>query len=191
MRGKGQNTRGNKRLTYTLLLAACTFCTSCSNDLEKVNQISSANINIAELGEDVEIHYSREGHLRAKIIAKELVTYRGDEPYMEFSKGVKLDFFNDALQTTSKLTARYGIYYTQKEEMMVRDNVEIINIKGEKLDTEELTWKRKDEKIYSDKFVRITTPDEIIYGTGFEAKQDFSDYVIKNISGTVQVKEDK
>lgn len=175
-------------VSYLLTLSLC-LLTSCSSDLEKVKEISFTNENIAERGEEVEIHYSEEGHLKAKVMAKELLTYRGDEPYMEFSKGVKLNFFNDHLQTTSKLTANYGIYYTQKEEMLVRDNVEIINIKGEQLDTEELIWRRKDEKIYSDKFVRITTPDEIIYGTGFEAKQDFSDYTIKNISGTVQVKD--
>ena len=85
------------------------------------------------------------------------------------------------------MSANYGMYYSKKDEMMVRDDVAIVNTKGELLNTEELTWKRREGKIYSDKFVRITTPDEIIYGTGFEAKQDFSDYTIKNISGTIKV----
>lgn len=188
-----QGARGERlmqwMLSRTLHFAFCFLLfSSCAPDIEKVKEISTGGNIIIEKGEDVEIHYSEQGNLRAVIIAKQLTTYQADEPYMEFTKGVRLDFFNDALDTTSKLTANYGIYYRQKEEMMVRDNVVIVNIKGERLDTEELVWKRKDQKIYSDKFVRITTADEIIYGTGFEAKQDFSEYVIKNISGTVQVK---
>ena len=189
--GKVQSSESKLQLTpkqaYLLLLAICGFLPACTTDLEKVREISSTGNTVVEKGEDVLIHYSEEGNLRAVIIAKELVTYQAEEPYMEFTKGVILDFFNNVLDTTSKLTANYGIYYTKKEEMLVRDNVVIVNIKGEMLNTEELIWKRKDEKIFSDKFVRITTPDEIIYGTGFEAKQDFSEYTIKNISGTLQV----
>ena len=181
--------QGNLIAACAVFLATCCLLFSCAPDLEKIKEISSTTDTISEKGKDVEIHYSEEGKLKATVIAKELITYQAEEPYMEFSKGVKLNFFNEVLDTTSKLSAKYGLYYTKKQEMMVRDNVEIINIKGEKLDTEELIWKRKEEKIYSDKFVRITTPEEIIYGTGFEAKQDFSDYIIKNISGTVQVKD--
>jgi len=188
-KGPGAGGKGRFRI---LSFAFCIFfATSCAPDLEKVNEISTVGNTVIEKGEDVEILYSEQGNLRAVIIARELTTYQADEPYMEFTKGVRLDFFNDALDTTSKLTANYGIYYRKKEEMMVRDNVVIINIKGERLDTEELVWKRNDQKIYSEKFVRITTNEEIIYGTGFQAKQDFSEYTIKNISGTVQVKDGK
>ncbi|HXH17698.1 MAG TPA: LPS export ABC transporter periplasmic protein LptC [Chitinophagales bacterium] len=164
---------------------------SCAPDMEKVNQISAENASLTERGEDVEIQYSEEGKLRAKISAPLVATHNAEEPYMEFTKGLKLNFFDDELNVTSKLAANYGIYFTKKEEMMVRDDVVIVNAKGEMLNTEELTWRRKDEKLYSGKFVRITTPEEIIYGTGFEAKQDFSDYTIKNISGIVHLEKGK
>jgi hypothetical protein len=32
--------------------------------------------------------------------------------------------------------------------------------------------------------VKITTDDEIIFGEGLEANEDFSDYVIKKVKGT-------
>jgi LPS export ABC transporter protein LptC len=69
-----------------------------------------------------------------------------------------------------------------------KKNVVVINEKNEKLNTEHLIWNEKTKKIYSDEFVKITTPDEIIYGTGFEADQDFSRYKIMNIKGTITVK---
>ena len=48
-------------------------------------------------------------------------------------------------------------------------------------------WKRKDKKIYSTKFVKITTAEEIIMGEGLEANEDFSDYVIKKVKGIIKV----
>lgn len=62
---------------------------------------------------------------------------------------------------------------------MVKNNVEAISVKGDKLNTEELTWNQKTQKISSDKFVKITTRDEIIFGDGFESNQDLTNYKIK------------
>jgi LPS export ABC transporter protein LptC len=85
------------------------------------------------------------------------------------------------------MTASYGKAFEKNEELLAKDNVVIINVKGEKMETEELIWKRKEQKIYSNKFVKITTADEIIYGNGLEANEDFSDYVIKEVKGTIKV----
>lgn len=164
---------------------------SCTTDLGKIKQITLSSDTITERGEKIEIHYSVQGKLKAKITAPEVVNHESEETYTEFPRGVKLYSYDENLKTTSQLSANYGIYYPKREEMLVRDDVVIVNIKGEMLNTEELTWKRKEEKIHSDKFVRITTPEEIIYGTGFDAKQDFTDYTIHNISGTVQVEDGK
>ena len=62
--------------------------------------------------------------------------------------------------------------------------------KEEILNTEHLIWLQKEEKIYTEEFVKITTPDEIIYGDGLEANQQFTKYRIKNIKGTIAVDED-
>lgn len=47
------------------------------------------------------------------------------------------------------------------------------------------------KKIWSDKFVTITTKNEILMGDGFEARQDFSKYKIKKLKGTVTIKEEE
>lgn len=190
--GEGQGRVVQGKVAFRFVLGVFIFLQfSCATDLEKVKKISIQSNTISERGEQVEMHYSVQGVLKAKITAPEVTNHESDDTYSEFPKGVKLYSYDEAMKTTSQLSANYGIYYPKKEEMLVRDNVVIVNTKGELLNTEELIWKRKEEKIYSDKFVRITTPEEIIYGTGFEAKQDFSDYIIKNISGIVQVQEGK
>jgi Lipopolysaccharide-assembly, LptC-related len=67
----------------------------------------------------------------------------------------------------------------------------VINAKGEKLNTEEIIWDEQKKIIYSNAFVKITTGDEIIWGIGMEANEDFTDYVIKKVTGKVKVKTEK
>ena len=72
--------------------------------------------------------------------------------------------------------------------MVGRRNVRVLNIKCEKLGTEELVWDQQKGRIYTDKFVKITTPDQIITGEGMESDQTFSDWEIMNVSGTINRK---
>ena len=66
--------------------------------------------------------------------------------------------------------------------------MEVINIeKQQKLNTEELFWKPDTKKIFTDKFVTIKLENEILYGTGFDADQDLSNYTMKNPEGEFEV----
>ena len=46
------------------------------------------------------------------------------------------------------------------------------------------------DRVWTDRFIKISTKDEIIYGEGFEANQDFTSYEIKQITGTIKVQEE-
>ena len=66
----------------------------------------------------------------------------------------------------------------------MKDSVLLINLLDDrKLVTEELYWKPAENRVYNDKFVKITTGKQLLYGTGLEAKDDFSDYEIQNPQG--------
>ena len=75
--------------------------------------------------------------------------------------------------------------------MIVQDSVVLINTKGEKLNTEELIWKRNQHKIFTDKFVKITRKDEIIMGEGLVSNEEFTRYTIKDIQGTINIESDE
>ena len=60
---------------------------------------------------------------------------------------------------------------------------------GETLNTEELHWNTSKGDVFTDKFVRIETEDQILTGVGLTAKQDFSRYVIKNPQGIFNLDE--
>ena len=50
------------------------------------------------------------------------------------------------------------------------------------LETPLLVWNRKEDKIYNDTTVRITTPYQVIRGIGIIGNHDFSEYVIKDLT---------
>jgi len=162
---------------------------SCENDITEINKIASPEDAQIEVGKKIELLYSSNGKVRARLIAPELLRHRTKTPFTEMPKGLKMYFYNDSMVSESKLTAKYGISYEKSNEMIVRDSVVVINLKGEKLETEELVWNEQTQKITSSKFVKIQTKDEIIYGDGMEANSDLTNYKIKKIRGTIRLKE--
>lgn len=160
----------------------------CENDIEKIKLITSQKVLPVEAATDLEIIYSDSAKIKSKIVTPELNRYIGNKNYIELPKGLKLEFYDDNQNITSTLTADYAIRREQEMIVEAKRNVVIVNEKNEKLNTEHLVWNEKTKKIYSDKFVKITTPEEIIYGNGFEADQDFSRYKILNIKGTINIK---
>lgn len=156
---------------------------ACKQDISHLSQDDTLFDPLIETGRDVEMIYSEQGRMKINLSAPELVRHSDNEPYVEFPNGLTIIFYNDSLEVTSTLKANYGIRYEKKKETIFRDNVEIVNISGEQLQTEELVWDEEKAMIYSLKFVRIITPDERITGRGFTAKQDFTNYKITNITG--------
>jgi len=82
------------------------------------------------------------------------------------------------------------VSYEEKGMMEAKGNVVLINEDGEKLNTEHLIWDEEKEMIYSNEFVKITTADEIIMGEGLESNLNFTKFKIKNIQGTITIKDD-
>ncbi len=165
---------------------------ACSNDLNQVKEIVSEDFISVERGEDVEILFTEDAIPTIKIIGKTALRYAAippDLPYTEFPDGLKLYVYNEQGEVESELSANKGTMADNSDNLEVSGDVIIINEKGEQLQTEELTWNKIDKKIKTDSFVKIFTEDEVIYGTGFEADENFTNYVIFNISGIVKVKD--
>ncbi|MDB5284467.1 MAG: hypothetical protein JWO06_3542 [Bacteroidota bacterium] len=177
-----------KRFHYIIycLISIGLFSCKLSPTEEKLIQ-SHPNVNI-ETGKDVVINYSDKGVVKIKAIAATATRYNKEKSYLEFSDGIKILFYNAAHEVESTVTAKYGTAYENSHSMTARDSVVVINNKGEILNTDELIWDEEKKIIYSNSFVKITTADEIIYGKGMTANQNFTDYVIKNISGKIKVK---
>jgi LPS export ABC transporter protein LptC len=113
-----------------------------------------------------------------------MVEYDQEEdetPYTEFPKGVKIEQFGPNMKVNSKMTSDYAQYFEREGKWIAKNNVVVVNQKGDTLKTEELTWENKTGKIYSDKFVKIIGKDQIINGIGFESDQNMDNWQIKKI----------
>lgn len=181
-----------KRAHYLVgSLCVCLFLFSCENDLKEVNALTkSIDVHI-ERGEDVEIVYSEFGQMQVKIIAPILIKNSSEDPYLEMPEKLFVYFYDEDKEIESKLSADYGIKYTKEEKMIARGNVVLISMRGEKLNGEELIWDQKKGKIYSDKWVKVTTEDEVIHGNGFESNEDFSEYKVLKVDGIVKIDQDQ
>ncbi len=175
-----------------IVLFSFILLTACSNDLKDVKEISTEFLSV-ERGKEVEILFTEDGLPTIRIIAPTAVRYNTeppDLPYTVFPDGLKLYVYNENGDLDSELSANEGKMTDNSDDLEVNGDVVIINEKEEQLNTENLTWNKKDKKIRSEGFVKIFTNDEIIYGSGFEADENFTNYVIYNITGIVKVKDE-
>ncbi|MFD2999799.1 LPS export ABC transporter periplasmic protein LptC [Pontibacter toksunensis] len=110
-----------------------------------------------------------------------------------FPEGLYVEFFEQGVQgeqVTSTLKANYGKQDRNQNLFEVRGNVIVDNLKKqEKLETEELYWDRRKARIYTDKMVKITSPEEVVIGQGLEADQGFTNYRIRKVTGQFNLKE--
>ena len=138
--------------------------------------------------EDIETFYSENNKVKVKMTAAVLHEFQNGD--REFPKGIYLEFYNEFGRMESTLRANQAYYFKTEDQWRGRGKVEVKNIeKNEQLNTEELFWKPADQKIFTDKFVTIREQGDVIYGKGLEAKQDMSDYLIKEPYGEFAVKE--
>jgi LPS export ABC transporter protein LptC len=163
------------------------FLSGCVNSVEEVKEAKGLIDPGVEKGKDVEMYYSEDGSVKMRIKAQTLTRYLTDEPYTEFSDGLIVDFYDDSLRSMSKLTAQYGVRYEKEGKTIVRNDVIVVNEKGEELSTEELIWDELEHVIYTDKQVKITTEDEVLYGTGLEADETMTEYTILKPEGIIKI----
>lgn len=176
------------RSVYPGLLFVLVMLAACRNDPKEIDRLVTKQTPQEDRAEDVTILYSEHGKLKARLFAKEFIRNEvAKPPFTDMKKGLKVEFFNDSLKIESVLTARYARYYEKQENVLIRDSIVVVNKKGERLNTEELIWNQSIRKFYTEKFVRITTPTQVMFGDGLEANEDFSWYEIKNPKGIVQV----
>lgn len=138
--------------------------------------------------QDIEINHTESGIIKMKMKAPAYQLFLNNDE--AFPAGINLEFYDEEGNLSSTLHANEAFYDKAKDEWQGKGNVELKNIqKNEQLNTEELFWKPREEKIYTDKFVTIRQQNDVIYGEGLDAKQDLSDYRIHKVSGTLEIKE--
>ena len=178
----------SKAISLKTILAIAAFLVSCSNDESKIKPFADKNELTKERAEKGEIVYTDSARITAKVNAPEVVRSTSGEIYTEMPKGLQSVFYDRNQLPNAFLKANYGIRKPMQQSMEVRGNVVVVNRKGDTLTTDKLTWYETQDRLYTDKFVKIKTATELIFGEGFESNQDFSKYKIIKPTGFVSLK---
>lgn len=145
----------------------------------------------AQIAEKIEIVRTDSGKIVLKIFAPvyEGFSHLEEDPYDEYMEGINVITYTIYPEVSSSLICKYAKHDINQDKWEARDDVVAVNIDGDTLRTEQMFWDSKSEKIFSDKHVTIKTATEIIYGTGFTAKQDFTGWKIRNVKGVIYLDE--
>jgi LPS export ABC transporter protein LptC len=177
-----------KKLT-TYFIAGMLF-TACGEEINKVKILLEPSNMPIEKGKNVEIIYSDSGRIKARVNAPIIERFdNGLKTETEMPAGIKVSFYNNTGSVESTLSANYAVRNDRTKAMTAKNDVVLTNVNGDTLKTELLNWDEYAQRIYTDQFVRISTKDEIIMGTGFESNPEFTKYKISQISGTISLKE--
>lgn len=178
--------------TFIFFFAGIFFAslTSCVNDPAKVNSFSKKDTLPLQSATDIDVLYTDSAKLKYHIVAPKGNEYAGASPYTEMPQGVKVEIFGDSGKVDSYLTANYAIHRKREQVMEAKNNVVVLNTKGEMLNTEHLIWDGVKRRLYTNAFVKITTADQVIMGEGMESDERFEDYEIKNVTGTFLLKDE-
>jgi len=158
---------------------------ACENDVNEVERVTRFENPLEEVANEIEILYSEDGTVKAKLIAPEMLKNSARKPYTEFNKGLNLYIFDKNKKTTTEISANYGIKYDKDDTTVLRQNVKVINKDGLILETEKLIRNDKTGELYTDAFVKIIKNAQIIKAMGFKANEDFSSYKFDSVQGIV------
>ncbi|MEM6771153.1 MAG: LPS export ABC transporter periplasmic protein LptC [Bacteroidota bacterium] len=166
----------------------CFSLTSCINDPAEVAAFQQRFDPKTEIATDVRILYSDSAKTKVVVAAPTMHNFvdPGKER-QEFPDGLHVTFLDEQEDTSSTLVANWGVYLLRDNRIVVRDSVVWESVDLQRLETEELNWDEKEERIHTNKFVVLRQPDYLIYGYGLEADQDFKNATVLQVSGRVPV----
>ncbi len=171
-----------------LVLGAALLFSACVNDIDKISAFSpKENLPVVH-AENFETTFSDSGIIRFYLKTPELKRFdTGDQPFYEFPQGILLVQYDRNSQIVSSISSRYAKQFIQEHKWEAKNDVVSVNSRGDTLKTEFLVWDEKAGKIYSDEYVKIIRPDQIITGIGFESDQSLQNWRIRNPKGTIYV----
>lgn len=172
-----------------LFAGAATLFLGCQkNNIEEIKAFyTTESLPILE-ATNFETLFTDSGQVRILLKAPKLLRFEAEgREYNEFPEGLELVKYDENQKVISSITANYARQYLADHKWEAKNNVIATNANGDTLKTEVLYWEEKNEKIYTDEFVKIIRTDQIITGIGFTSDQKMQNWKIRDPKGTIYV----
>ena len=108
---------------------------------------------------------------------------KGDSTYWDFPEGVYLRQLDHNLKEVSMVAADSAKYFPAKKLWALYGRVEIDQKDKAYFYSDRIFFDDRQKLIYSDTFIHIKTPTQILEGTGFESNQTLTKYRVLNPTG--------
>jgi len=125
---------------------------------------------------------TRDGRKVAEVWAGYIAYYKKKQQTV-LKDSIHVDFYDREGNHNSVLTAREGVVFNRTNDLLARGNVVVVSDSGVVLQTEELRWDNRRQKIISDVPVIFTTQTDTIEGDSFISDPDLNRYEIRNPRG--------
>lgn len=137
---------------------------------------------------DVVTLFSDSARLQVQLKAPLEQTFENGD--LVYPKGVDMTFYAKDRRVVNTIKGNYGKFTRADNKYVVRGDVRVRNEeKQQGMRSEELYYDKPRARIYTEKFVRVETPTEVLTGEGLEANEDFSRYKILKPQGVFTVDE--
>lgn len=166
------------------------FLGSCKNDMGKVRFFDRQKLPDQMLY-NADITHSENGHVDMRLTAPIVAQYTTPERKTLYPEGVNIVFYNQQLQKTATVAAKYAATYDDKGLSMIKDSVVIIDCNThDTIYLEDLIWSKNEGRVYSRHLVEAHNGQRVTFGDGFESDDAFNNLRIIRQRGTIEVKDE-
>lgn len=158
---------------------------SCENKLDIIP--GSDLLTLPSLTvKDFETIYTDSGRIKLIMTSPIMEKYdKAEVPYSEFRSGIALKYYDGNKEPIGSVTSKYAKFTESENLWELRDSVVVINKEKDMLETEVLYWDQQKDKIFTDRFVKITSVDQVIQGFGFESDSKLQRRRIRKVSAII------
>lgn len=164
-----------KAIGMVAVLWIATIAVSCSNKLRNVDadQISAAPTQVIL---DMNAAQTENGVVQMRLVAPRMERYeQGEDESMElFPEGFNVLAYNEEGLLETQIVSEKAEHKVsgETEQWSAYGNVVITNyLEGQRLMTDTLYWDRERQKIYTDCYVRLYSPQGFMQGYGMESDE--------------------
>ena len=161
--------------TMALLFLSAFVFVSCKEAIEKTDALSVLDSLSTQTVRNMHFIETKYGKVYLRLEAPLMENYSLlPEPYEIFPNGLKVKGYTTEGELETEITANMAIHRTQsdQERWEAYGNVVVINhIKEERLLTDTLYWDRAHERIYTNAFVKMFSPQGLMQGFGMESDE--------------------
>lgn len=127
---------------------------------------------------------SDSGRIRYKVIAETWKIFdQAEVPYWFFPEKFYFERFDDSMRVESVVEGDTARYFTYRKIWELKNNVKVMNLSGEKFETNLLYWDQEHHTVYSDSFIRIEQKSQVLTGYGFKSNETLTKYEVFQIKG--------